>query len=108
MPPVRPSRMRLPLIVVIGRVAEALGVDGHSRVNRETMPISDWALAARPRERLLALGPEHLSDAELIAVCLRTGTSGKSAIDLARELIQRFGGLHGLLGAERSSVVAVQ
>jgi len=72
------------------------------------MPISDWPLAERPRERLLALGPEHLSDAELIAVCLRTGTSGKSAIDLARELIQRFGGLHGLLAAERGSFVAVK
>ena len=72
------------------------------------MPISDWPLAERPRERLLALGPQHLSDAELVAVCLRTGTSGKSAIDLARELIQRFGGLHGLLGAERGSFAAIK
>jgi len=72
------------------------------------MPISDWPLAERPRERLLALGPEHLSDAELVAVCLRTGAKGKSAIDLARELIQRFGGLHGLLAAERGGLSAVK
>jgi DNA repair protein RadC len=72
------------------------------------MPISDWPLAERPRERLLALGPEHLSDAELVAVCLRTGAKGKSAIDLARELIQRYGGLHGLLAAERTGLCAVK
>jgi len=72
------------------------------------MPISDWPLAERPRERLLALGPERLSDAELVAICLRTGTRGKSAIDLARDLIQHFGGLHGLLGAERGSFAAVK
>jgi DNA repair protein RadC len=72
------------------------------------MPISDWPPAERPRERLLARGPEHLSDAELVAVCLRTGTAGKSAIDLARELIHRFGGLRGLLAAERGSFAAVK
>lgn len=72
------------------------------------MPITDWPLADRPRERLLALGPERLSDAELVAVCLRTGVKGKSAIDLARELIQRFGGLFGLLAAEREGLSAVK
>ena len=72
------------------------------------MPISDWPLAERPRERLLTLGPEHLSDAELVAVCLRTGMKGKSAVELARELIQCFGGLHGLLAAERSSFAALK
>ncbi len=72
------------------------------------MPISDWPLAERPRERLLALGPERLSDAELVAVCLRTGSAGKSAVDLARELIERFGGLNGLLGAQSASFRAVK
>jgi len=72
------------------------------------MPISDWPIADRPRERLLAFGPERLSDAELVAVCLRTGMKGKSAIDLARELIQRFGSLYGLLAAERECVSAVK
>ncbi len=63
------------------------------------MPISDWPAGERPRERLLALGASRLSDAELVAVCLRTGAAGKSAVDLARELIERHGGLGGLLGA---------
>jgi len=61
--------------------------------------IADWPLQERPRERLLAHGPGGLSDAELVAVCLRCGTRGRSAVDLARDLILRFGGLAGLLAA---------
>ncbi len=53
------------------------------------MTIADWPAAERPRERLLALGPAALSDAELIALFLRTGVPGKSALDLARELLAR-------------------
>ena len=56
------------------------------------MSITDWPEGERPRERLLALGPEALSDAELLAIYLRVGVRGKSAVDLARELIQRFDG----------------
>ncbi|OFZ95727.1 MAG: hypothetical protein A2Z64_14610 [Betaproteobacteria bacterium RIFCSPLOWO2_02_67_12] len=63
------------------------------------MAISDWPAQERPRERLLALGPAALSDAELLAVFLRTGVRGKSAVDVARELLARFGGLAGLLAA---------
>ncbi len=63
------------------------------------MAIRDWPAAERPRERLLALGPARLSDAELVAVFLRSGVAGKSAVELARELIGRFGGLAGLLAA---------
>ena len=63
------------------------------------MRISDWPAAERPRERLLALGPEALSDAELIALFLRTGVRGKSALDLARDVLARCGGLSKLLGA---------
>jgi DNA repair protein RadC len=63
------------------------------------MAISDWPAAERPRERLLALGAPTLSDAELLAVLLRTGVRGKSAVDLARDLIERFKGLNGLLAA---------
>ena len=62
------------------------------------MAISDWPLAERPRERLLADGAGALSDAELLAVFLRTGARGKSAVDLARELLAKAGGLAGLLG----------
>ncbi len=65
------------------------------------MRIADWPAAERPRERLLALGPEALSDAELIALFLRTGVRGKSALDLARDLLARSGGLSPLLGAGR-------
>lgn len=63
------------------------------------MPISEWPEAERPRERLLARGAAALTDAELVAVLLRTGLPGKSAVELARELIGRFGGLGGLLAA---------
>ena len=63
------------------------------------MAISDWPAAERPRERLLANGAAALSDAELLAILLRTGVRGKSAVELARELLDRFGGLAELLGA---------
>lgn len=61
------------------------------------MGISQWPEGERPRERLLAHGPAVLSDAELLAVLLRTGVRGKSAVDLARELIARAGSLAALL-----------
>ena len=64
------------------------------------MGIADWPPQERPRERLLAQGAGRLSDAELIALCLRSGVRGKSAVDLGRELIAHFRGLAGLLGAE--------
>ena len=51
------------------------------------MAITDWPAAERPRERLLTHGPKSLSDAELLAIFLRTGLPGKSAVDLARELL---------------------
>lgn len=65
------------------------------------MSISDWPAQERPRERLLTLGAAALSDAELLAIFLRTGVSGKSAVDLARELLERFGGLRPLLESSR-------
>src|SRR5262245_59281049 len=61
------------------------------------MAISDWPVEDRPRERLLALGAGALSDAELLAVLLRTGMRGKSAVDLGRELLQQFGSITRLL-----------
>jgi DNA repair protein RadC len=56
------------------------------------MAITDWPESERPRERLLALGPQALSDAELLAIFLRVGIKGKSAVDLARELLARVDG----------------
>ena len=63
------------------------------------MAISDWPVSERPRERLLAQGAAALSDAELVAVLLRSGVRGKSAVELGRELLGHFNGLSGLLGA---------
>lgn len=63
------------------------------------MPITDWPALERPREKLLAQGAKSLSDAELLAIFLRTGIKGKTAVDLARELINNFGGLRNLLTA---------
>lgn len=64
------------------------------------MSIKDWPTAERPREKLLTQGPEMLSDAELLAIFLRTGISGKSAVDLARDLLLHFGSLRALLAAD--------
>lgn len=66
------------------------------------MSIAKWPIAERPREKLLSLGPAALSDAELLAIFLRTGCVGKSAVDLARELLQEFGGLRPLLEASQT------
>lgn len=63
------------------------------------MTITNWPLSERPREKLLTLGPKYLSDAELLAIFLRTGTRGKTALDLARELLIDFGSLKKLLSA---------
>ena len=68
------------------------------------MAISDWPLGERPRERLLAQGAAALSDAELLAVVLRTGFRGKSAVDLGRDLLTRFKGVAGLFAADLKNV----
>ena len=65
------------------------------------MPITDWPSQERPREKLLARGAGALSDAELLAIFLRTGIPGHTAVDLARNLLQEFGGLRQLLGADQ-------
>jgi len=63
------------------------------------MAIADWPVDDRPREKLLAKGADALSDAELLAIFLRTGVSGKSAVDLARGLLARCGSLATLCAA---------
>lgn len=72
------------------------------------MAISDWPESERPREKLLKNGPAHLSDAELLAIFLRTGMAGKSAVDLARELLQCFNGLTGLFAADQNAFCQVR
>jgi DNA repair protein RadC len=64
------------------------------------MSIRDWPAAERPREKLLAQGAAALSDAELLAIFLRTGLPGLSAVDMARQLLRDFGSLRALLEAE--------
>ena len=63
------------------------------------MGIRDWPASERPREKLIKLGAEALSDAELLAIFLRVGVTGKSAVDLARDLLNQFGSLNGIFAA---------
>lgn len=65
------------------------------------MPITDWPEDERPREKLLKHGANALTQAELLAIFLRTGVAGKSAVDLARDLLAEFGGLVVLLSASK-------
>ncbi len=67
------------------------------------MAIKDWPADDRPREKLLNSGAQALSDAELLAIFLRTGVSGLSAVDLARQLLNQFGSLRALLEADETS-----
>ena len=71
------------------------------------LPISEWPADERPRERLLTKGAAALSDAELLAIFLRVGVTGKSAVDLARELVTKFGGLNGLFSASLDQLTTV-
>ncbi len=70
------------------------------------MAISDWPADERPREKLLARGAESLSDAELLAILLRTGIPGRSALRLARDLLGAFGSLRRLVAADRARFCA--
>ena len=71
------------------------------------MAITDWPASERPREKLLELGVEALSDAELLAIFLRVGVTGKSAVDLARDLLTQFGSLNGIFAAQLSELTQV-
>ena len=70
------------------------------------MAIKDWHEDDRPREKLLKFGASQLSDAEILAIFLRTGTQSQSAIELARYLIDHFGTLAELLAAPKETVLA--
>jgi DNA repair protein RadC len=68
------------------------------------MAITDWPADERPREKLLAKGAGALTDAELLAIFLRIGVQGKSAVDLARDLLIRFGNLSGIFAASQKDI----
>lgn len=71
------------------------------------MGIRDWPAGERPREKLLEKGAGALSEAELLAIFLRTGVKGKSAVDLAREMLKHFGSLRALLAADQQALCAL-
>ena len=71
------------------------------------MGIRDWPAAERPREKLIEQGAQALSDAELLAIFLRVGVTGKSAVDLARDLVNEFGGLNGIFAASEQQISQV-
>jgi DNA repair protein RadC len=71
------------------------------------MPLTSWPPAERPRERLLAHGPAALSDAELLALFLGSGVRGKSALDVARELLACFGRVSRVLSSSHVELCAV-
>ena len=70
------------------------------------MAISDWPDDDRPREKLLRKGTDALSDAELLAILLRNGIKGKSAVDLARDVLGCFGSLSAVLAADAAALTA--
>lgn len=72
------------------------------------MPIHDWPALERPREKLLHSGAESLSDAELLAILLRSGTTGKSAVDLARDTLTHFDGLRNTLDADMRALCIIR
>lgn len=71
------------------------------------MAIKHWPAAERPREKLLSLGAHNLSDAELLAVLVRSGLAGGTALDVARALLTRFGSLRAALDAGREAFCRV-
>lgn len=70
--------------------------------------MKDLPAELRPREKLLARGPAALADAELLALLLRTGLKGQGVLQLAQALLDRFGGLSGLLAADTAELCSVK
>ena len=71
------------------------------------MAITDWPADERPREKLMQKGVQYLSDAELLAIFLRVGVTGKTAVDLARDLLTQFGSLSNIFNASVKEINAV-
>lgn len=72
-----------------------------------TLSVRDWPAEEQPRNKVLNRGADVLSDAELLSVFIRSGCQGQTAVDVARTLLQTFGGLRGLLNADQDEVCAI-
>src|SRR5688572_2582320 len=83
-------------------------MDADVRRGVASMSIKKMPSATRPREKLLALGPQSLADVELLALLLRTGLPGQGVLNLAQDLLERFGGLAGLLGDDAQQLAGVK
>src|SRR6516225_4367467 len=102
-----PRTIRLPVKMLMSR-RPITGQDRRFYLRGpSTMAITDWPAEERPRERLLAHGAAVLSDAELLAIFLRVGVRGKSAVDLARDLLARFGSLNAMFGAGAAEFASI-
>jgi len=88
--------------------ADAGKFNGKNTHEDQPLSITDWPTEERPRERLLSRGAQALSDAELLAVLLRTGSRGRSAVDLGRDLLARTGSLAGVLAADRKALLSTR
>jgi len=84
----------------------------HNRVNADYLPINRWPEDERPREKLIKHGSQTLTNSELLAIMLRTGTgnnrNSRSALDLAKSLLSRFGNLNELLGTSASELTGIR
>lgn len=67
------------------------------------MSIADWPVQTRPQDKLLTQGPETLTDVEILTILVRTGSHGRTAADVAKDLLVTYGGLRALLSADRHS-----
>jgi len=78
------------------------------KTKRESKGIVSWPVDERPRERLLSCGPNALTDAELIAILVRVGFEGTSAVELGRNLIKQFGSLRTMAEAPISALMDIK
>jgi len=79
-----------------------------SLVKKRIVLMKLWSSEERPREKLLAKGADALSDAELLAIILRTGIKGTNVVELARETLQKVGGLHQLFSLSKQDCLAIK
>jgi DNA repair protein RadC len=81
--------------------SEGAGVTYH-------VPVKEWPASEQPREKLVQLGPEHLSDAELLAIVLRVGVQGQDVLSLSQHLLRVYGGVLGLSRASLQTLASVK